>query len=97
MKVVIEKSTRKDKKLQATIGDRKIHFGATGYDDFTKIKDAEQRKRYIDRHKKEDHAISNLKSAGFMARHILWNKPSVQQSVNDLNKKYTNIRFINKT
>ena len=40
MDIVISKSSRKDKKLKAVIDNKKtIHFGASGYSDYTKHKD----------------------------------------------------------
>ena len=52
MKIEVERSTRKDKKLMATIGDTKVHFGAIGFSDFTKNKDPARKANYIARHKK---------------------------------------------
>ena len=51
MKIQVERSTRKDKKLLATIGDTKVHFGAIGFSDFTKNKDLARKANYIARHK----------------------------------------------
>ena len=53
MKIQVERSTRKDKKLMATIGDTKVHFGAIGFSDFTKNKDPARKANYIARHKKQ--------------------------------------------
>ena len=66
--------------------------------DFTKTGDEEQKKRYIARHSKaQDHTISGLATAGFLARHILWNKATVRQSIDDLNRRYKSYNFIYKT
>jgi hypothetical protein len=51
MRVVIKKSTNKDKKMMAIFydGEKKIkttHFGATGYTDYTLSKD-EKKKKHI--------------------------------------------------
>ena len=63
--------------------------------DFTLHKDPERKARYIARHKSnEDWAKSGIKIAGFYAKHVLWNKPTLQASVNDLNHRYKNIKFI---
>ena len=64
MKIVVERSTRKDKKLMATIGDTKVHFGAIGFSDFTKNKDPVRRANYISRHKK--------RRLGFVGHYIIW-------------------------
>ena len=37
--IYLKKSTRGDKKFMVTVNDKKIHFGASGYSDYTKHKD----------------------------------------------------------
>ena len=62
-----------------------VSFGATGYSDFTKHKDEDRKKNYIARHNPnqdwKDHT-----TAGFWAKNILWNKPTIEASVRDTNK-----------
>ena len=74
-KVVIERDGR----------EKTIHFGASGYKDYTSFGalEREQRKRnYISRHKsKEDWSASGIDTAGFWAKHILWNLPTVSASL----------------
>ena len=93
MEAVIQKSKNKDKKYDAIIDNkRRISFGNTGYSDYTKHHDKERKQRYIDRHKKnEDWGISGVKTAGFYSRWITWNKPTIKESVEDLNKKFKNL------
>jgi hypothetical protein len=86
--ITIEKSTREDKKYQATDGKKTVHFGDSKYSDFTKHRDEERKKRYIQRHSNEDHSISNALSPAFLSRNILWNQPTVESSIRDLNKRY---------
>ena len=94
MEVVIQKSRRKDKKLDAVIdGKKPISFGAAGMSDFTLHKDDDRKERYIARHQKNEN-WRDPKTAGFYSRFILWNKPTLQASVNDLNARYKNINFI---
>ena len=94
MEVIIKKSKNKNKKFDAIVDNKTVSFGAKGYSDYTIHKDAERKQRYIDRHKKtEDWKLTGIKTAGFYAKHILWNKPSLTASINDLNKKYKNIKF----
>jgi hypothetical protein len=64
-----------------------INFGAAGMDDFTKTGDSEQKSRYIQRHKDKEDWNDPL-SAGFWAKHILWNKTTVQQSLADTKRNY---------
>ena len=73
--VVIKNSTKPDKKLMAIFtrdGRKKtIHFGAKNMDDYTITKDKAQRKRYLDRHRKNEN-WNNPESAGALSRWILW-------------------------
>ena len=95
MDVVISKSDNKNKKMKAVIdGKKTIHFGQAGASDMTQHKDKERKQRYIDRHKKnEDWTKSGVETAGFYSKHLLWSKPTIEESVKDLNKKYKNINF----
>ena len=36
--------------------------------------------------KNEDCAKSGVKAAGWMSKHVLWNKPTLQAGVADINK-----------
>ena len=48
--------------------------------------------RYIARHKKnEDHGLSGVKTAGFWSKILLWNKPTLEASVDDINKKFKHL------
>ena len=92
MEVIIRKSTKKDKKFDAIVdGKKTVSFGAAGMSDFTKHKDPERKERYINRHKKNED-WNDPKTAGFYARHILWNKTILQASVSDINKKFPTIK-----
>ena len=95
MEIIIKKSSKSDKKLDAVIDDKKtVSFGAKNYSDYTLHKDPERKQRYIDRHKKnEDWTKTGIKTPGFYAKHVLWNKPSLKASVDDLNKKYKDVKF----
>lgn len=89
--ISITKSTNKFKKLMAQflINDKlKItHFGADGYDDYTIHKDEKRKELYIKRHqKKED--WNNPTTAGALSRWILWNKPTLIESIEDYKNKF---------
>jgi len=89
MEIKLSKSTRKDKKYMVEIDNKKIHFGATGYSDFTLHKDPKRKKLYIMRHKKrENWEISGIKTPGFWARWILWNLPSLEESIDNVERKF---------
>jgi hypothetical protein len=93
LEIVLKKSKTKDKKYDAVVdGNKTIHFGAKGYSDFTIHKNEERKGRYITRHKKNENWNDPM-TAGFYAKHILWNKPSVKASVEDTNKKFKNIHI----
>ena len=94
MKVIIKKSTNKNKKYMAIFYDnsgKKIkttHFGAAGMSDFTKHKDAERKKLYLKRHKKNE-KWNDFMTAGSLSRWILWNKPSLKESINDYKLRFS--------
>ena len=87
MEIVLTKSKKKDKKYDAVIeGKKTISFGQAGASDFTKHKDVERKDRYIKRHKNNEN-WNDPKTAGFYAKNILWNKPSIRASIEDTNLK----------
>ena len=94
--VVIRKSSKADKKNEAVTDGRKtVSFGATGYSDFTLHKDPERKQRYIQRHQNnEDWSKTGINTPGFYAKHVLWNKGTIQQSVTDLNQNYKDVKFL---
>jgi len=89
-KVYILKSWRKGKKYVAIYPDgTKTHFGAEGMSDFTIHKDEERKARYIDRHDdNEDWNKTGWKTAGFLSRWLLWNKPTLKESFADVYKRF---------
>ena len=95
MEIIIKKSKKSDKKLDAIIdGKKTVSFGSAGMSDYTLHKDPERKERYISRHKKnEDWGKAGIKTPGFYARWVLWNKPTLKGSVDDLNKKFKNVHF----
>ena len=96
MEVIIKRSNKPDKKFDVVLDNTKtISLGFKSMSDFTLHKDPERKARYIARHKSnEDWAKSGIKTAGFYAKHVLWNKPTLQGSINHLNHRYKNIKFI---
>jgi hypothetical protein len=89
----IEPSPKAGKKLRAVFYDaetdktKHTDFGATGYDDFTKTHDEEQKKRYQTRHAK-DLKTGDPTKAGFLSYYILWNKPTIAGSVRDYKSRF---------
>lgn len=91
--VKINKSNLKGKKLVAKFFDnngrliKKIYFGATGYSDFTKHKDEERKKRYIQRHKvRENWNVPDTRAS--LSRWILWEKPNLKESIKFYKNKF---------
>jgi hypothetical protein len=91
--VKITKSNRDDKKYQAKFYDtdenivKIVHFGARGYNDYTKHKDEQRKQSYLSRHRKREN-WDDFMTAAALSRWILWNKPTLQASINDYVKKF---------
>lgn len=102
IKAVLSKSDRPGKKYMVDLvissqehGDlkRKIHFGASGMEDYTMHKDPARKEKYFARHsrvllKDGSRAIDSMLSPAFWAANLLWNKPTLTESIKDLEKKY---------
>jgi hypothetical protein len=88
----LSKSTRKDKKYSIKPPNQKntiIHFGAEGYEDFTTHQDEVRKERYISRHKqREDWNKTGINTSGFWSRWLLWNKPTLVESIKDTEKRF---------
>ena len=97
MQIVITPSDKPTKKFEARIdGKKSIHFGAKGYEDFTIHKDPMRKNRYLDRHSKNEDWHNPL-TAAFYATNILWNKPTITESIRDTNRRFKNINIIYKS
>ena len=87
MKIEILPSSRNDKKFMARVDEKTIHFGAKGYQDFTTHKDPKRKERYLARHKEREN-WTKPDTAGFYARWVFWNKPTLADSVRDMNQRF---------
>lgn len=90
--VSIKKSTNPKKKYMAVFSEngKKIkttHFGSAGMSDFTKNRDEERKKRYLQRHRAREN-WNDYKSAGALSRWILWNKTSLRASISDYKNRF---------
>ena len=95
IEIIIRPSDRKDKKYMAIIDDKKrVHFGSKGASDYTINKDDERKERYIKRHQKNED-WNNFNTAGFWSKNILWNRPTITESIRDINNKFTHL-FVRK-
>lgn len=93
MRVVIKKSTNKDKKMMAIFydGEKKIkttHFGASGYTDFIKSGGDEKKKQaYLNRHRTNEN-WNDYMTPGSLSRWTLWNKKTLSASIADYKKRF---------
>ena len=103
MEVLLQKSNKPDKKYMVTftkgkpnllssgkelmIDGKIIHFGAKGYEHFTTHKNQDRKHRYILRHNKNENWENPL-SPGFWARWLLWNKPTIIESIADIEGRF---------
>lgn len=86
-----KESTRPNKKYMVVLEDdnkkRTVHFGAKGASDYTIHKDDERKKRYLDRHRKNENWNDPF-TAGALSRWILWNKKTLDASLKDFIKRF---------
>ncbi len=92
MKLIsITPSTKADKKYMAIFdndGRRKtVHFGQKNADDFTLTKNLDQKNRYQTRHRK-DLETKDPTRAGYLAWFLLWNKPTLTESIRDYRQRF---------
>ena len=89
MLVEIKPSTREGKKYTAVFSDPKktVHFGQKNADDYTITKDETRKELYLIRHKSREN-WNDPRTAGALSRWILWNKPTLQESIRDYKKKF---------
>lgn len=92
MKLIkIVKSRKKDKKYDAVFVDddkqKVVSFGSAGAEDYTIGASDEKRKAYRIRHKK-DLETDDPTRAGFLAYYILWNKKSLDASIEDYKRRF---------
>ena len=89
----LRRSHKPEKKWDAVFekdnGREKIvPFGARGMSDFTKHKDTQRKKRYIQRHSGMGEHWSRPDTPGALSRWILWNKKTLKASLKDFKRKF---------
>lgn len=83
-----EKLTDKSENRQKYLHKMKvIKFGSADHEDYTIHKNRERKRRYLSRHKKNED-WDNLCSAGALSRWLLWNKPTLRESISYTKKKF---------
>ena len=90
MEIVISPPTKNNKTYDARIdGTKTVSFGEKGASDYTIHKNKDRKDQYIDRHKARSYwTKSGVKTAGWMSKHVLWNKPTLKASIDDINKRF---------
>jgi hypothetical protein len=94
MNIIISKSPKLSKKYVASVTDggiiKDVYFGQAGASDYTIHNDDERKQRYLNRHRKRENWEDPLTS-GFWAANLLWNKKTLQESIDDINERFKNI------
>jgi hypothetical protein len=91
--VSLKKDTDGKHKWVATIRnkttgrEKKVRFGAVGFDDFTMTGDEERKRLYLQRHSKNEN-WNDIATAGAWSRWLLWNKKSTTASLADIKRKF---------
>ena len=83
----LTKSSNPKKKYDAYVEGKKVSFGARGYSDFSQHKHTERKQRYIARHKANEN-WNDLTAAGAWSKGILWNKPTMRESIKSMENKF---------
>ena len=87
----LEKATDRVHKWVAIFDDgTKTKFGAAGMSDFTLTRDKHRRELYLIRHAKNEN-WRDPKSAGALSRWILWNLPTIEESLRDYKRRFPNV------
>jgi hypothetical protein len=92
--IYLLKSQKPDKKFKVLVELRSgvaktIHFGSKGMSDYTLNKDPQRKHLYMKRHRlRENWSKSGIKTAGFWSRWLLWNKPTLDESIRDIEKRF---------
>lgn len=91
----LHESTRDNKKYMVINGNgKKFHFGGKGNGDFliyNEIDDEialKKKRAYIKRHQKLKEDWNDYNTPAFWAKNILWNKPTLHESIENTMNKY---------
>ena len=84
----LSKSSKPDKRFKMVFNGKKtVHFGQKGGSTFVDHKDDKKKSAWIARHKVREN-WNNIKTAGALSKHILWNKKSLKESVKDTERRF---------
>lgn len=68
--------------------EKRVSFGAAGMSDYTKHKDPARKELYLKRHSGMNEDWNDPMTPGALSRWILWNKPTLQESIDDYKKRF---------
>ena len=90
--ISITKSDRPEKKFKALfyMGNnvyKVVHFGASGHSDYTTNHNDEKKRLYLLRHRVNEN-WNDPTSAGCLAKYLLWNKPTLKESIIDFKRRF---------
>ena len=87
--VYLSHSNKPDKKYMVLVGNKTIHFGASGYEDYTTHKDHDRMIRYNNRHQRnENWTMSGIGTAGFWSKHLLWSETTLNKAIRSLKDRF---------
>lgn len=86
---LVKKSPKNNKKWVAInlSNDTRVHFGHPDYEDYTQHNDDVRKHLYLKRHAVRER-WGDLTSAGAWSRHLLWSKPSMEESARAMQKRF---------
>lgn len=91
-KLTIKPSPKSDKKYVAIFTrdngrTKRVHFGGSGYSDYTKHKDKERRRLYRSRHRND--RINDPETPGSLSWYILWgDSTSMKENIKKFKNKF---------
>ena len=88
------KSDKAEKKFYIiTKTGKRVYFGASGYEHYSSgHKDEKRKQAYIRRHQdREDWTIYGIDTSGFWSRYLLWNKPTIKESYDDIKNRFSSV------
>jgi hypothetical protein len=90
MNYILTDAKNKSKRFMITTPEgTNIQFGSRAHENFTIHGDEKRKTAYLKRHSpREDWTESGIDTAGFWARYLLWNEPTIDASIKDIEKRF---------
>jgi hypothetical protein len=83
--IKIMPSTRKNKRFMVNVGQKKIHFGSKNSQTFLEHNDEGKKRNWIKRHTAGNpDKINDIYSPLYWSLNILWNKPTLEESIKSI-------------